>query len=786
MDHLHIHDEYPYLNNTTADIRMLGLTPVLSPFSQHTSASRLEMFSKHLSQALVIKGSEFPRLFTGYEHEFGNYTFDRFVLDQDVSVHKIIPKFTSTDIKGATSPSVYVIYIGLDDNRVGYFTVDTYFKGTDGFGYKNVRTNIAQCSVGSFIRKDTLLTHTPSQKGERYCYGTNANVCYMTHPSVAEDGIVISETLAKKFETDSISKIVINVSPNEIPINLYGTDINNVQFMPNIGEFVKNGLLCAFRPVGRDTYAADTDPKSLQEFNVLTDKPYVIEDGSQIIDIEYYTSTKNGIYKPLFTQMEAYRQADINFHKKIYTIYNELKKKGYKFRPEFETLVTKAIHRDKAYLDTKKSHIIHGEKDSPVEYVQIVVYYTYVRHAQPGFKITDRYGAKGVISKILPDDEMPCDRFGRKADMIADPGAIIKRLNPSQAYEPGINYISDMVIMKARQMKSIDAYNYILSWLDEVNSNYANLVRETVKSDVEQFLSECYQDGLSIHIPPFLNTVTGEDNILRWADKFGLEFSPVKFKIRVRDKKTGEIVLKEEESKEDVVIGSKYMMLLYKTTHTTAVSAGKVNHFGIPVKPPSSRKHDTFGSKTPIRYGEDEVRMSCMEVPTQEVVRLMNLHSNSPTGTQIVIDTLISSKYPTRIGRMRITNKKLLSSSSAIAIFQHLMSFAGIDAFNTTCEFTLPEKLMHLAELELPSSSRKKRKPKPKDVTVEDVLGVNRDDDDEETGESDDTDTDSNGVDKDEDVNDSDDDSDDEDNDNNDEEDMNDEDSDNDDSDIGD
>lgn len=778
MKSLHIHNEYPYLNNLTADIRTLGLTPILSPFSQHTSASRLEMFSKHTSQALVINKSDFPRIFTGYEHEFGKYTFDEFLFDQDVTVVDIIPKFSSHDIKGAYPPCAYLIYIGLKDNKVGYVTIDTYFKGTDGYGYKNKIGNISQYGPGSVISENTRLVSSPSKKGERLCYGVNANVCYMTHPSVAEDGYVISQSLADKLESVAVCKSVINVYPNCVPINWYGTDMNNIQFLPNIGEYVKDGILCAFRPISKDMYAADTDPHSLQELNILTDQYVVVEDNAQVIDIEYYTSTTGGRPNPLFAQMEAYRNADIKLYQKIYEIYTQLKRDNYEFRPEFETLVTKAIHRQKAYHSFKKNYQINGEKSSPVEHVQIIVHYTYPRTAEPGFKLTDRYGAKGVISKILPDEDMPCDKFGRRADVITDPGSVVKRLNCSQAYEPGINYISDMVLRTARTMNDEEAFNYILSWVEEVNFNYANLVRRTVKTRIREYLNECFEHGITLHIPPFLESVTGDDNILRWADKFNIEFSPVTFATTTFDPVTGEEIKKIEQSREDVVIGAKYMMLLNKTTHATAVSAAKVNHFGIPVKPFSHNKYDSILSKTPIRLGEDEVRIMCMEVPAEEVVRLINLHANSPSGTQLAIETLMTSKHPTAIGRMKVTNEDLLNSSATVSIYHHLMSFLGIDSINIECDFTLPSSLTTLVS---EPSSPKRKKVKAKKVSendLDEIIGEkSNDEDSDESGESDLDDSDNDDDDSDDTDSESDEDADSQDDENvSDDEDLNDED----------
>lgn len=55
--------------------------------------------------------------------------------------------------------------------------------------------------------------------------------------------------------------------------------------------------------------------------------------------------------------------------------------------------------------------------------------------AQVGDKLSGRFGDKGVIADIVPDDQMPHDGEGRPFEILVNPAGIISRTNPSQAIE---------------------------------------------------------------------------------------------------------------------------------------------------------------------------------------------------------------------------------------------------------------------------------------------------------------------------------------------------------------
>lgn len=62
---------------------------------------------------------------------------------------------------------------------------------------------------------------------------------------------------------------------------------------------------------------------------------------------------------------------------------------------------------------------------------------------QVGDKISNRYGAKGVIAKVVPDAQMIHDGKGRPVDVILTSAGIITRINPAQVVEASLGKVAD-------------------------------------------------------------------------------------------------------------------------------------------------------------------------------------------------------------------------------------------------------------------------------------------------------------------------------------------------------
>ena len=75
------------------------------------------------------------------------------------------------------------------------------------------------------------------------------------------------------------------------------------------------------------------------------------------------------------------------------------------------------------------STVTPAEKKKIIEFIRITITYRYERKVQRGFKLTGRYGNKGVITDIWKDEDMPTDQQGFKADIIVDDQSVFNRID---------------------------------------------------------------------------------------------------------------------------------------------------------------------------------------------------------------------------------------------------------------------------------------------------------------------------------------------------------------------
>jgi len=84
--------------------------------------------------------------------------------------------------------------------------------------------------------------------------------------------------------------------------------------------------------------------------------------------------------------------------------------------------------------------------------VHVKMFGLFQRKINPGDKIANRHGNKGVISKIIPHDKMYKLKDGRNVDIVINPLGIVSRINLGQLYECHLTMALDSVKTKAKDM----------------------------------------------------------------------------------------------------------------------------------------------------------------------------------------------------------------------------------------------------------------------------------------------------------------------------------------------
>lgn len=289
---------------------------------------------------------------------------------------------------------------------------------------------------------------------------------------------------------------------------------------------------------------------------------------------------------------------------------------------------------------------------------------------------------KGVVSEIRPDDWMPVDRNGHRAQIIMTPASVINRMNPAQLIEAFWNRLSDQVIInvKSSNMSWKQAYQYILGFCKDFRENYAIAIDKYICDTEEKkraWTEACIKRGYVRLLAAWTKPRPYEffDQIAR---KYGVESTPVTFK--ARNEKTGEI--ETIETKEPVLIGSKYLIYLGKIPDEsiTAVEASHVNQHETPIKQKSKRvKEQSLIGLTPQKFGEDEICMLNMSLGSLSVARMMCLHSSAPEVVKDLFKKLLTIERPSQMSALDINTLDVINQNKNVKLFMHMMAGVGVD-----------------------------------------------------------------------------------------------------------
>jgi hypothetical protein len=644
----------------------------LNSFSQFNSSSRSVMFASHFGQHLVIDGAETKRIQTGVEREFGKYTFS-VKMPEDGRIIKIIDKFPQGIDKDSIglNPETLVIYENEHTKEIDYFSIPYYFSYHQFFGYKfKIKEAISKLRVGAFIPKGTIFADSPAVgDNSDYMYGTNANVAYMSIPSVAEDGFMVSESFIKKLKFKVYETRVVEFGANKFPLNLYGNP-NEYKSFPDVGDYVRDdGLLMMLREYDENTSPVDMSIYDTMEPDFISDKGVYVRVGKgKVIDIQIVSnnSQRKNLPRTMCAQMDKYNKAIQKYYHEIIDIDRQLrmeKKKKYgdsniDLTPKFHRLVVEALAITNHDLDKHKQPLRLLNRKSPIDEYRVVFTIEYEVDSKIGYKITGSSGDKGTIVKVEKDENMPVDAEGNRADIVMDAASVISRMNIGKLYEHYFNGltrdirnrlrnylgVTNRVRLEFIQTHDKDKIKYCLDTLIDlyktVSIRQYNYYSQCTPSQLEEHLLTVINDDLLLYLPVEKEKHL-KDIVKECEAKFTPCYGPVSYignsGIRCTTKKP-------------IRIAPMYIMLLEKITDEwSAVATGNLHHFGILTQITKGEKFTLPYRNSPVRtVGETEGRLFVGYTGRESLAEMMD-KSNNPVTQRNVVWNILNAVYPSNI-----------------------------------------------------------------------------------------------------------------------------------------
>jgi len=155
----------------------------------------------------------------------------------------------------------------------------------------------------------------------------------------------------------------------------------------------------------------------------------------------------------------------------------------------------------KAMFDEKISRIRRGDELPPGVLKMVKVFIAMKRKLSVGDKMAGRHGNKGVISRILPEEDMPYTADGAPVDVVLNPLGVPSRMNVGQILEAHLGWAAKGLGEQLQQMMEKEFSTASLrEWL-----------RKIYNSDrFSAYLKELTDDELRDRAAPLLKSGYGE------------------------------------------------------------------------------------------------------------------------------------------------------------------------------------------------------------------------------------------------------------------------------------
>ena len=550
--------------------QVVSIAASLIPFLEHDDANRALMGSNMQRQAVPVLRAEKPLVGTGLESVVARDSGVCIVAKnsgvvESVDASRIVVRVTDKKSKSASDVYNLVKYTRSNQNTC-----------------INQRPIV---QIGDTVKTGDVLADGPSVDNGELALGQNIRIAFMPWNGYNfEDSILISEKVARedRFTSIHIQEIVCVARDTKLGSEEITADIPNVG-EGSLNKLDECGIVyVGAEVVPGDILVGKITPKGETQLSpeekllraIFGEKASDVKDTSQrssskgtVIGVEVFT--RDGVEKDERTQAieqdhldQSKKDADdeatvveqatktrlCELLKGKKAIKGNGVKKGetltqekleslelndvFSIRTDADNVNDVIEDTEKSYneyvkdiktrFEEKKAKIIRGHDLAPGVIKIVKVYLAIKRRIQPGDKMAGRHGNKGVISEIMPVEDMPYDDKGNPVDIVLNPLGVPSRMNVGQVLETHMGCAAKGIGEKIDSMLKANAKPAELkNYLDQLyNKNAAN------KEDISSFnnneileLANNLKDGLPIATPVFDGAKESEvKDLLKLAD----------------------------------------------------------------------------------------------------------------------------------------------------------------------------------------------------------------------------------------------------------------------------
>jgi DNA-directed RNA polymerase beta subunit len=379
---------------------LLSLDESLTPMQSSMDSDRLVMARTHATQTVPVENSEIPLVITGAEHITGQITSTRFI-------HRAKQGGKVLDIV----PNKYIT-VKYDNNIVENLDIIPRRSRTKRGSFIQLEMN--NLSIGELFNKNDLIAWTKNFNQGIYSSGKNVCVCFMNYMGYChEDSYTITEDLAAKITRTLIKPISVIIPPNAKVLNI----------LEEINQPIKTtDILLEF------TYDLDLESYLQNQSNNFDE-----EDLERLLISQSEKSIKTHAgFNGTLVGMKIFLNTKKDMDPKLIKLHQKLVKQDQEVIAKLEENKTNEDryssidNLDIGYFKIG-GHKLKGGTDFIGAKIE---FYIKEEHSlELGDKITNRFGSKGVISKLIEKDLEPVSETGLKPEVFISPISIFSRKN---------------------------------------------------------------------------------------------------------------------------------------------------------------------------------------------------------------------------------------------------------------------------------------------------------------------------------------------------------------------
>jgi DNA-directed RNA polymerase subunit beta len=242
---------------------------------------------------------------------------------------------------------------------------------------------------------------------------------------------------------------------------------------------------------------------------------------------------------------------------------------------------------------TKIDRLKAGDELAPGVIKMIKVFVAIKRRLQVGDKMAGRHGNKGVLSRILPEEDMPYLADGTPVDIVLNPLGVPSRMNVGQILETHLGWgARELGRQLSGELKNSPTPTQLKKRLRELypDKESLDLIEQAGDGELFKLAAQC-RDGIHVGSPVFDGA--REKEIFDLMERAGL---PATGQCTLYNGRTG------EPFEQDVTVGVMYMMKLHHLVEDK-IHARSTGPYSLVTQQPLGGKAQ-FGGQ---RLGEMEV-----------------------------------------------------------------------------------------------------------------------------------------------------------------------------------